>query len=175
MAKLNIRIHEGNAGINAFHPRTVKIGDQTWMAENLAIDDGGEGITYNPDNNQFYYSWNAAKRVAKSLPGWHLPTAEEWNTAAEACGAKVTYNRWSMVDPRMCAYNGAESLYARLSIQPEGAYYSRLHDVGVAAYFWTATDFNSFGAFSMSFESNDIAQHDTDNKKSRFSVRLVRD
>ncbi|MBO4689880.1 MAG: hypothetical protein J5621_03300, partial [Paludibacteraceae bacterium] len=77
-----------------FKPETVTIGNHEWMQENLAIDDGGEGIYYNEKNGQYYYTWDAAMRVAKSIPGWHLPSAEEWNAAAEACGATVKDNKW---------------------------------------------------------------------------------
>ena len=87
MTKLNIRIHEasdpymdamdagldelirlGKEDIKAFNPKTARIGRQAWMSENLAIDDGGEGIYYNEKNGQYYYTWDAAIRVAKSIP-----------------------------------------------------------------------------------------------------------
>lgn len=66
----------------------VTIGTQTWMAKNLAIDDGGEGIiiidnvTANGLNmgTQYYYTYNAAIRVANSINGWHLPTRSEVET-----------------------------------------------------------------------------------------------
>lgn len=67
---------------------TVQIGNQIWMSKNLEIDDGSAGITVvnnvNANNvdfgTQYYYTWDAANRVANSIPGWHLPTKEEWQT-----------------------------------------------------------------------------------------------
>ena len=73
---LTIRVHERLN--NAFNPKTVKIGGDVWMDENLAINDGGDGIYFNKKTNMYYYDWNAAKRIADSLPGWHLPSIGEW-------------------------------------------------------------------------------------------------
>ena len=65
---------------------SVQIGNKIWMSENLSIDDGGEGI-YTIDSviangvefgPQTYYTWDAAMRVANSIPGWHLPSLSEW-------------------------------------------------------------------------------------------------
>ena len=105
-----------------FNPKIVTIGNRVWMQENLAIDDGGDGIYYNKANNQYYYTWDAAMRVAKSIPGWHLPSAEEWNAAAEACGAAVVDNRWK-VDPYLRYYEGTEKLYDSLRVLSVGYYY----------------------------------------------------
>lgn len=72
---LKIRVHER---LNeSFNPKTVKIDNQVWMAENLAIDDGGEGILYNEQTGHTYYSYDAACRIVKTLPGWRLPTRED--------------------------------------------------------------------------------------------------
>ena len=75
----------------------VTIGTQTWMAKNLAIDDGGEGIFIFDNlsaNNvnfgtQYYYTYDAAERIAASIEGWHLPSSNEWRNVLLAY---VNYN-----------------------------------------------------------------------------------
>lgn len=73
----------------------VTIGSQTWMSKNLAVDDGGEGIkTYDFTNDpvlsslgiQYYYTKEAAQRVASSIEGWHLPYTAEWRTLINYVG-----------------------------------------------------------------------------------------
>ena len=74
----------------------VTIGSQTWMSKNLAIDDGQGGIAtrtlnYGQGNVvEYYYTWDAAVRVASSILGWHLPTTDEWYALAEAVGGSST-------------------------------------------------------------------------------------
>ena len=155
--------------------KSVKIGNQEWMQENLAIDDGGDGITYNPDNGQYYYTWDAAVRVAKSIPGWHLPSVEEWNAAAEACGATVADNKWKD-DPYMRDYEGTENLYDKLRVLPVGGYFGGSFGfVGSSAYFWSATEGYSRSAYRRGFDTSDTMYQGTLSKVNGFSVRLVKD
>ena len=158
-----------------FNPKTVTIGTQEWMQENLAINDGGEGITYNPDHGQYYYTWDATMRVAKSIPGWHLPSAEEWNTAAEACGAEVVDNKWKD-NPHMRDYEDTEELYDTLRVLPVGGYYDGSFGlVGSYAYFWSATEDDSYYAYYRYFVTSATMYQDTRTKGYGFSVRLVKD
>lgn len=68
--------------------KTVKIGDQIWMAENLNFE-VDSSYCYN-DSAKYctkygrLYSWVAANRAC--LDGWHLPTIDEFETLLATVG-----------------------------------------------------------------------------------------
>jgi uncharacterized protein (TIGR02145 family) len=76
--------------------KTVKIGTQTWMANNLAFKASSGCCAY--DNNKsnaaiygYLYSWETAKNVCPT--GWHLPSMAEWTTLIDYEGGETAGNK----------------------------------------------------------------------------------
>ncbi|UCF79562.1 MAG: hypothetical protein JSW03_04780 [Candidatus Eiseniibacteriota bacterium] len=71
--------------------QTVTIGEQVWMAANLRYDVGDGTYCYDDDPLQCeamgrLYTWSAALAAADQIPGWHLPSREEWEELIAFCG-----------------------------------------------------------------------------------------
>ena len=143
---------------------SVKIGDQVWMSKNLAIDDDGEGIYYNPKNKEYYYTWAAAVRIAKAIPGWHLPSVDEWDEACEECGGVKTESD----DYEEC------SLKQKLKIKPSGRYKDNFNYVDSYSYFWSASEVSKHCACCRVFNTDSVGRYSII-KARGYSVRLVKD
>jgi len=72
--------------------KTVRIGNQTWFAENLAFDI--EGVGYHIGREGDFgrlYTWHEAMSVVPN--GWHLPSKAEWQELVDFCGGGRTATR----------------------------------------------------------------------------------
>lgn len=161
---------------------TVKVRGQVWMASNLALDDSGDGIYRNEATGEVYYTWDAAKRIAKKVPGWHLPSVEEWYDLADKCGCKGKRQEFS---PEYNEYKNVGVLTERLGITMSGAYEPGdfvtrpgLHGENEEGMFWTSTEHswdNDDAIRIYIHSSSDNMDAFFDRRAVRCSVRLVKD
>jgi uncharacterized protein (TIGR02145 family) len=86
--------------------KTVKVGDQWIMAENLAYKtDNGKFWAYENDENNiaiygYLYDWETAMNIAPE--GWHLPSRKEWLAIQKTLGAKrSTFSYLEKIYPKL--------------------------------------------------------------------------
>ena len=152
--------------------KTVKIGKQTWMAENLNYAaDSSWCYKDDPANCAKYgrlYTWDAATKACPT--GWHLPTSEEWDelekAIGEEAGTKLKSTDWDGTDAV-----GFIALPAG-SRSNDGDFAS----MGSDARFWTATQYNFNLAYYRSFFSDfTVLDLGGNYKDYAYSVRCLQD
>ncbi len=163
--------------------KTVKIGNQVWMAENLNYDAGNGSWCYdkNSSNCDKYgrlYDWETAKRVAPA--GWHLPSDEEWITLMTYLGGKnvaggklkeAGTTHWQ--GPNTGATNETGfTAFPGGNLFHNGKFYL----IGSNGYWWSSTEDDATFAWyrGMDFYSVNVSR-DYLNKTCGLSVRCVRD
>ena len=169
--------------------KTVKIGEQVWMAENLNYADSVktpslkgkswcyDGVAGYCEKYGRLYTWAAAKTVCPE--GWHLPSYDEWNTLFTAVGGKSTAGAKLKSQTGWTAYDGItnEDSFG-FSALPAGYRNSigNYYGEGNYAYFWSSTEYGSNYAYYMYlYYGSDYAYLDYYSKYYGLSVRCVKD
>ncbi len=155
--------------------KTVRIGDQIWMAENLRAnrDPHGRPLTsYCPDDSESgcqeygrLYTWESALRACPK--GWHLPNREE-------CEKLIAYLGGPDAAATALKPGGASGLEARYA--GGRSYKGIFNSSGSYAAFWSATEQDSERSwhFGVSPDRSGVdwfAGH----KQGAVSVRYVKD
>jgi uncharacterized protein (TIGR02145 family) len=169
--------------------RTVTIGSQTWMAENLNYDTTGSVCYNNKESNcERYgrlYNWNtvmAGSSTSSSNPsgiqgicpsGWHVPSDAEWtalmNIVGSSAGTKLkSTSGWSS------GGNGMDD--CGFSALPGGGCGSSFFFAGSHGFWWSATERGASSAWyrDMYYLSDDVYR--VNNYKTYlFALRCVSD
>jgi uncharacterized protein (TIGR02145 family) len=160
--------------------KTVKIGKQVWMAENLNYETD-ESYCYN-DSAEYctkygrLYTWSAALNACPT--GWHLPSQNEGLTLFYSVGgldsaAKMlkSVNGWNG--------NGSGTDSFGFSALPVGDRdeFNDYENEGRFAGFWTSTEVNERYAahIHLFYMDDDAALSTTFNKRYAYAVRCVKD
>jgi uncharacterized protein (TIGR02145 family) len=179
--------------------KTVKIGDQVWLAENFAYvpyvcqpDSFDCGVwVYNYDGNdvsaaketpeyQKYgalYSWSAARDLAPE--GWHLPSDEEWKELEEHIGIDP-------LDIENKEWRGDNNEANKLKVDGEtgldvlfGGWmtdYGKFNFINEHANFWCSTEFDQERGYErLVGVNNGKIGRAAGNKGCGFSVRYIKD
>ena len=162
--------------------KTVKIGNQVWMAENLGHETASS-ICGEKEFLTLYgclYSWNEAKTVCPV--GWHLPSQAEWNTLIEFVGDSSTAgkilkatNTWSDKGHYKDGTDdyGFTALPGGVRLPQRGKTHQTFVNSG--AFFWSATEVDDDESITLVLRyENDAATLFENDKDAGVSVRCVK-
>lgn len=180
--------------------KTVEIGNQVWMAENMNYETAGSYCYNDADSNCTkygrLYTWAAAmdsagtwsangkgcgygKTCSPTYPvrgvcpeGWHLPTRTEWDTLRTAVdrGSLKSTSGWSS--------NGNGTDDFSFSALPAGRRHRENYNLeGDNAFFWSSTEDDRYYAYIiLLYYGDDRAGLDNFNKNNDgVSVRCLQD
>ena len=156
--------------------KTIKIGKQWWMAENLkySIDnpDASENIAIQdevgydasegyPESSRYletyglYYTWEEAKNVCPA--GGKLPSSDDWNKLFEEVGGK------EIAGARLSSHSDLWDNPFDRTIEPTGfniepagyRFYIlyRLWETGNRTFFWSSTELHEYSAIGYDFHA----------------------
>ena len=128
--------------------KTVTLGSQTWMAQNLNyMTDEIYGyyatdISYYREDNGLLYPWNVAQEACPS--GWHLPSLDEWNALYEFVSNDVGGDTTLVGAKLKSKYGWNGSIVGTddygFSARGAGVFLDEMiYDIRLGAYFWSST------------------------------------
>ncbi|MBR4785923.1 MAG: fibrobacter succinogenes major paralogous domain-containing protein [Fibrobacter sp.] len=138
--------------------RTVKIGNQVWMAENLNYESAN---SYESMYGRLY-TWSAALESCPS--GWHLPSWAEWDTLITVVGKGNGYAGMKLksgadwvheTDFNSEVYESSNE--SGFSALPAGGKTADLYEgrSGQAAFFWNSSEFTDNDAYTTNLYYDD--------------------
>jgi len=161
--------------------KTIKIGEQTWMAENLNYEvEGSRCYNDDPANcNKYGRLYNLVTAMSACPHGWHLPSKEEWSQLIyfaggyDVAGLKLKATSCGGTDDYgFAALMGGEWWRGEVGFD----------DVGSHGLWWTSTmdrtDYSYYMEIQVSYKEGVNARVYSDIVRSElrlFSVRCVQD
>ena len=161
--------------------QTVKIGSQTWMAENLNYETSNswwyDNSSANGDTYGRLYTWDAALNACPS--GWHLPSDDEWTILSDFLGG-TNIAGGKMKEAGTAHWNSPNTVPTNSSgftALPGGYHNSGVSfiDLGYGGYWWSSTEYSGTYAWlrDLYYNSGRVYRHNGP-KVHGFSVRCLK-
>ena len=157
--------------------KTVVIGSQTWMAQNLNYE-AENSYCYDDDDSYCamygrLYTWSAASAACPS--GWHLPSKDEWETLIATVGGE-TIAATTLKSTSGWENEGIGSNESGFSCLPAG--YRDIREdfgsVGHIAALWSSTEAENVKAYNICLLAQSYTQTLIYSQKAGFSVRCLK-
>ena len=160
--------------------KTVKIGKQVWLAENLAYKPSS-GNYWAYDNNSsnvvkfgYMYDWQTAKNACPT--GWHLPSDAEWTQLIDFVESNA-----DKLKARSGWYNdgnGTDDYGFSAFPAGERSFNSgNFFVMGINGYWWSSSESGTANAWVRYIDSffKDVGRSEYYDKRNGCSVRCLRD
>ncbi len=160
--------------------KTITIGEQVWIAENLNYEAEGSWCYENkPENCQTYGRLYSLEAALKSCPtGWHLPSDDEWKQLEKHLGMS---EEEADKDRTWRGTDQGQQLVADSSlgfnVLPAGYRNPPANNMlqGMQAFFWTSTVNHSLAYMRQFYDKQAKIFRRVRPKTWAFSVRCVKD
>ena len=159
--------------------KTTQIGEQVWMAENLAFDIADSKCYDNvPSNCEKYgrlYNWETAN---KAVPlGWHLPTDEEWENLINFVGGfSVAGMKLKAIAGWRNDGNGTDEYGFSALPGGDNCRINKFWGIRINGGWWTSTECDAKSAYhrGMGYSYDGVSRYNY-YKETLFSVRCVKE
>jgi uncharacterized protein (TIGR02145 family) len=174
-------LHDNRDGQNY---KTIAIGNQVWMAENLNYP-SDKSWCYNnkPGHCNEYgrlYTYVDANKVCP--PGWHLPSKEEWEKFISEFGGEEIAGKFIKSEKGYLSFRGKDgngtnkSGFNALPTGMRGDHDQAFNYLSKRSYFWSSIPMDMGRAWGYAFFNSDDKVHlNYFSKNYGFSVRCVKD
>lgn len=185
--------------------KTVKIGSQTWMAENLKVDhyqngdliakiespeewyslSSGAFCIYNNDleNKKVYgslYNWYVVQDTRNVCPiGWHVPSEDDWRTLIKFLGGEMKAIKL------MKEIGNTHWKYSDSGVNNSSGFTGlpggcrtksgKYHEITLLGYFWSTTPKDINNSFRFCLGSSYSFPFLQNDNRNGFSVRCLKD
>jgi len=151
--------------------KTVKVGTQTWMAENLNYAPGSGSWCYdnNASNCTKYgrlYNWNTARDICPK--GWVLPSQSDFELLLNSVGGSGSKSYHTLKEG---GSSGFSALFGGWRYN-NGSYY----DIATDGYWWSSSDEDDGSAWILDISGgSQTAEMRDEDWELGFSVRCLKD